>query len=149
MEQLFDMNATVFLLFWKILRACFTVNFSITATVTASYSVFFMKPPKVFLIFIHPWIHSLLSAYIKQLLLGKIHRLNKIFQYGSNDLLHWRVCLLSITNPELLQPEEGSKDKALFYLAFPCFQCMPYSESALLNSTNLQVIHFWSFSVFV
>ena len=29
MEQLFDMNATKFLLFWKSLGACFTVDLSI------------------------------------------------------------------------------------------------------------------------
>lgn len=51
------------------------------------------------------------------------------------------MCLLSITNPKSLQPEEGSEDKALFSLAFHCFQCMLYSESALLNRTNLQVLH--------
>lgn len=68
-----------------------------------------------------------------------MHRFNKIFQHSSKELLHWRVCCL--TKPKLIQPEEGSKDKALFFLPFHCFPCTLYSENALLASTYLQALH--------
>lgn len=68
-----------------------------------------------------------------------MHRLNKIFQHGSKELLHWRVGCL--TNSKLIRPEEGSKDKALFFLPFHCFRCTLYSENAWLDSTYLQALH--------
>lgn len=45
------------------------------------------------------------------------------------------------TNPKWIQPEEGSKDKALFFLPFHCFHCTLYSENAFLASTYLQALH--------